>query len=355
MDRLTRARWFRVAWMAAALCLPLARSAVAAPTIIRATGSGDAYPLLQRAYGLELPDCGHNVKHITQAADSDLGRPAFVFHAHAALDDDRCGKTDRQRTELRGRAAGVQGPEGATVHYSWKFKLPTGFKASGNFTHIFQLKAYGNGHGSGSPIMTLTPRNSSFGIDGRIGRRGTTELGKFLGHWVEVDLQVVHANSGRVEMTIRRLDNGAVLFSHAGAADMWDDGAGYGAPKFGIYRSLANRGALRDEQVRFADFCVSRSSARECDLGGADLAAEAEVAAEAFDPFDPFEPPIDDDPTPADDGAGAGAGAHIPGEPPVPELTHAGCSYGSGRPGGVGLAMLMMLLMLWRRARRLTP
>ena len=83
--------------MVAALCLPLVRSAAAAPTIVRATGSGDAYPLLQRVYGLELPDCGHNVKHITQTADSDLGRPAFVFHSHAALDDDRCGKTDRQR------------------------------------------------------------------------------------------------------------------------------------------------------------------------------------------------------------------------------------------------------------------
>jgi hypothetical protein len=37
--------------------------------------------------------------------------------------------------------------------------------------------------------------------------------------------------------------------------------------KFGIYRSLDSKSMLRDEQVRFADFCVSKVSASECDDG----------------------------------------------------------------------------------------
>jgi hypothetical protein len=256
-----------------------------APNLIKADGPGGTatYTLLGRSYGLETPDCGHKVPHITEAMDGELGRPVFVFHSHAALDDDRCGKKDRQRVELRGRATGVQGPQGATVYYSWMFKLPAGFRTTGNFTHIFQIKAYGNGHGSGSPVMTLTPRNNTMSIDGRIGRRGSTDLGKFLNTWVVVDLEVVHSNGGRLAMTIKRHGDGATLLSYSGSADMWDDGAGYGAPKFGIYRSLASRSQLRDEQVRFADFCVSRTSARECDVVGAQALSE-EVERTLDDP-----------------------------------------------------------------------
>src|SRR6266542_2022159 len=50
---------------------------------------------------------------------------------------------------------------------------------------------------------------------------------------------------------------------------MWDDNSGGHDPKFGIYRSLDHRNELRDEQVRFADFCVSKVSASECQDGAA--------------------------------------------------------------------------------------
>lgn len=252
----------------AALAVVLtAEPAGASRDLMSADGAGGTYDLLKRSYGIEVPDCGHMVPHMTEDMDADLGRPVFVFHAHVNQDDDRCRNTDRQRTEIRGLAS-VGGPEGTTRYYRWKFKLPTGFKASGAFTHIFQIKAYGNGHGSGAPIMTLTPRNDTFAIDGRIGKHGTTSLGKFLGNWVVVDMKILHANAGRLEATIKNLKTGEMLFSYSGNHDMWDDGAGASEPKFGIYRSLNERGALRDEQVRFNDFCVATNSASECDDGG---------------------------------------------------------------------------------------
>jgi MYXO-CTERM domain-containing protein len=253
-----------------------------------ADGPGNTYPLLERSYGIEVPDCKHMVPHWTEEMDAELGKFVFVAHAHVNQDDDRCINTDRQRTELRGRGTGVQGPLNSTRYYRWKFKLPNGFQPSGSFTHIFQIKAYGNGHGSGAPIMTLTPRNSTFAIDGRIGVRGQTNLSKFLGVWVVVDLMIVHADAGRLSMTIKNLRTGEMLFQHTGTADMYDDGAGYSAPKHGIYRSLNQAGSLRDEQVRFADFCVSDTSAAECDDGSA--------------PPPPPPPPVDAGATPADAG-----------------------------------------------------
>jgi MYXO-CTERM domain-containing protein len=292
-------------------------AAFAARDMMSADGPGNTYQLLERSYGIEVPDCKHMVPHMTEVMDDELNKPVFVFHAHVNQDDDRCMNSDRQRTEIRGRASGVQGPEGSTRHYRWLMKLPAGFQPSGNFTHVFQIKAYGNGHGSGAPIMTLTPRNGTFGIDGRIGTRASTQLSNVLNQWVIIELTIVHSNGGRLAMTIKRWRDGMMLLSYSGNADMYDDGAGYGAPKFGIYRSLNSAGSLRDEQVRFADFCVSNTSVAECADG-----------AQPPPPGDGGAPPPADgggapDAGPAGEDAGGGTGG-------------SGGAGGSGGTGGGG-------------------
>jgi hypothetical protein len=86
---------------------------------------------------------------------------------------------------------------------------------------------------------------------------------------VVVDLKVLFSDAGRIELNIRKRSDGTVLYSYAGAADMWDANASAHDSKFGIYRSLNNRAMLRDEQVRFADFCASKQSASDCDDGNA--------------------------------------------------------------------------------------
>ncbi len=237
----------------------LVSSHAAGRNLLQADGPGGTYDLLRTAYTVEVPDCGHMVEHISEAQDTELGRPVFVFELHVAEDDDRCINTDRQRAEIRARAEDIVASEGETVYYAWKFKLDADFQGSPNFTHIFQIKS-----DEDPPVMTLTPRVDSMAIDGRIGERGSTELQKFLGAWVQVELRVLYAEAGELAMTIRRLEDGEMLFDYSGDADMWDANASGHDSKFGLYRSLSSAGELRDEQVRFADFCASKVSAAEC-------------------------------------------------------------------------------------------
>jgi hypothetical protein len=254
-----------------------------AQVILEADGAGNTYELIQsKGYGVESPDCGHAVRHISETNDSQLGKNVFVFTLHRDLDDDRCMNTDRQRIELRGSASGLQGTQGSTTIYRWKFKLDANFQESPNFTHIFQVKAYGNGHGSGSPILTITPRYNNIieiihpGSDPDVVK--TASLTPFLGTWCEVYVKIKHDNSGSAELTIKRLSDGATLISWSDTSiDMWEDGAGYGAPKFGFYRSLNSTSYLRDESIRFADFCVTKGSESGCpsSIGPACLPATA--------------------------------------------------------------------------------
>ena len=294
--------------------LAVAPRAAQARNLMSADGPGGTYELLQRAYTTELPDCGHMVPHITEDFDDELKKNVFIFHAHVNQDDDRCGGTDRQRTEIRAKAADIVANNGETVYYRWKFKLPTGFQGTSRFTHIFQIKS-----DLGAPIMTLTPRVSTFEITGRAAGSSTrTELAKFIGVWVVVDLKVLYSDNGRVELTIRRLSDGQMLYSHAGGADMWDANASAHDSKFGIYRSLLDKGMMRDEQVRFADFCASKVNATEC-----------------LDESAPPPPPIDGGAGPSLDAGGeadAGAGAADSGV--VPGTGGAGGSQGG--TGGAG-------------------
>ena len=246
------------------LGLLLAPAVAEARNLTSADGPGGTYELIRRNYTTELPDCGHMVDHITEVMDDELNKNVFVFHAHVNQDDDRCGATDRQRTEIRARAADIIANNGETVYYRWKFKLAAGFQGSPSFTHIMQIKS-----DQAAPVMTLTPRTSTMAIDGRIGARGATDLAKFIGVWVVAEMKVVYGNSGSVALTIRKISDGTMLFNYSGGADTWDDGASAHDFKAGIYRSLNNRGMLRDEQVRFADFCASKTSAADCDDGAA--------------------------------------------------------------------------------------
>jgi hypothetical protein len=247
-----------LAWLFV-LGLVFRTSVASARNILVADGPGNTYELISTAYTYEVPDCGHTVQHITEDFDDELQKNVFIFHIHVRLDDDRCGAKDRQRTEIRAKSADIVAQNGETVYYRWKFKLAAGFQADQSFTHIMQIKS-----NQGAPIMTLTPRTTTLAIDGRIGERGATPLSKFVGVWVVVDLKVLFSNNGTVAMTIHRISDGQTLFDYSGNADTWDDNSGGHDSKFGIYRSLDHPEMLRDEDVRFADFCASKVSASEC-------------------------------------------------------------------------------------------
>jgi hypothetical protein len=378
--------------MAAAALLGIAAGAPRAQAkyLMAADGPGGVptYELLGRAFTIEVPDCGHMVPHITEVMDDELKKNVFVFHIHVNEDDDRCGAKDRQRTEIRGgKLPEIVASNGQTVYYRWKFKLPAGFQTSPSFTHIMQIKS-----DAGAPVMTLTPRNDTLSIDGIVGNRGTQPLAKFINNWVVADMKIVFGTAGHIDLTIKKFFGGETLFNYSGDADTWQGNDSGHDPKWGIYRSLNNRALLRDEMVRFADFCISKTSAAECDdgtgpgdpgtppppepdAGAADKQDAGTVKADASSgggtPRDSGT--VDPDPTPtapdastssprADASAGGskppptpdpGSGEEPPTTDPTPrKAASSGCQIGGGQASGLAVGLLACALALLRRRRR---
>jgi len=261
--------------MLAGLVLLVGPAPLAGQRVLSADGETPAYTLVRSVLGAspETPDCSHPDfgPHITQAADSEWGKPVFVFHMHVTPDNDRCIAFDRQRLEIKtdgGSPAYLKAFLHDSVTYRWKFRLPEGFQTSSNFTHIHQLKA-GDGDAD-APTITLTPRKGSpdrlqlIWSDGAGGHSGTmleVPLAPFLGAWVEAFEKVAYSRNGQYSVAIRRLRDGATLFlySHHNL-DLWRAGTTFTRPKWGLYRSLNNKADLRDEQVLFDRFCLAKGA-----------------------------------------------------------------------------------------------
>lgn len=261
------------------LLLTVSTVALQAQVTLSANGSSDTYAHIEsKGFGVENPDCEHTTfgQHVTQTFDNTLNKYVFVFHSHHILDNDRCTNEDRVRMEIKGgngSPADLQHTSGQTAYYRWKFKLDAGFKPSSRFTHIFQIKAIDGD--AGAPLITITPRagspekmqiiHSSGSGSGGLGTVHQVDLAPFKGEWVEayVKYKSSEGSAGTFEITLKRLSDGATLLSYSnGSLDMWRTGASYNRPKWGVYRGKSD--VLRDEQVRFADFCVTESSASLC-------------------------------------------------------------------------------------------
>jgi hypothetical protein len=253
--------------------LPLLLAGVAPAQVYLSAAPGDPYAHIEsKGYGIESPECKHAVKHITVVNDAELGKDVFVFTLHRDLDDDRCESFDRQRLEIKTwdkSPDNMSGSIGETHTYRWKFKLDAGFKPSNSFTHIHQIKAQG-GSEAGSPLWTLTPRLDSpeklelirIGSDEVTHVVAEANLSLFKGQWVEAEEKVTYGEKGSLSLTLRRAKDQTTLLYWSGKdLDLWRDGAGLMRPKYGLYRSLNNKSQLRDESVRFADFCLAEGNA----------------------------------------------------------------------------------------------
>lgn len=241
---------------------------------LEADGPGDTYGLINRVLGgtaYEVPDCGHAVQHITEEFDNGLNKNVFAFFAHVTLDDDRCGATDRQRTEIKTygpSASAGKAFDGDEMSFKWKFKLDAAFQPSSGFTHIHQIKA-GDGTNEDSPLITITPR---YGSPDKLevihtGNTSATTLGKvkivdlapFKGNWIEATEKVKFGTHGTFELVLKKVSDGSVLLTYTiNDVDLWRTGATFCRPKWGIYRSLNNAVRLRDEKVLFADFAIGK-------------------------------------------------------------------------------------------------
>lgn len=245
-----------------------------------ADGPGNTYELINSVLGgnaCEDPDCAHPSfgRHIREEFDNGLNKNVFIFALHVAPDDDRCnGATDRQRNEIKTYGPSpnnLKGQLGDTVVYRWKFRIDAGFQPSSSFTHIHQIKA-GDGTNEDSPIITITPRagnpekleiiHNGNTTASTLGKVKIVDLAPFKGTWVEAVEKLIYKTAGSYEISIKRMSDGATLLSYSsGNIDLWRDAATFCRPKWGIYRSLNNVSSLRDEEVRFADFCIAEGKA----------------------------------------------------------------------------------------------
>jgi hypothetical protein len=251
------------------LCAPT----LFAQAILTADGHTAAYTQFQNVLGVqpENPDCSHPSfgPHITQTTDNVLGVPVFVFNMHVTPDNDRCINTDRQRLEAKtdtGSPDALKGFDGDTMTYQWKFRLPAGFRSSSHFTHIHQIKGGLQPAASGAPVITLTTRAGSPDQLQLIYQTGAVlahaDLTPFFDTWVVVTERVKVSTSGTYSIVIKALNGGQTLLSYSnGNINMFptQTGAGFIRPKWGIYRSLLEASALRDEQMHFNDFCVAKA------------------------------------------------------------------------------------------------
>ena len=251
---------------------------------LEADGPGNTYELINSVLApgynvVEVPDCNHSAfgRHIDEVFDTDLNTNVFRFSIHVTPDNDRCnGSTDRQRNEIKTynqSPDNLLGTEGETVQYKWKFKLPTGFQSSSNFTHIHQLKSV-NDDFDNMPMYTLTAYSSSSGVlrvryaeAGSQSNVASVPISGFLGNWVDVTETITYSNPGAYSLVINRLSDGVNLLTYSNNNNNWREVVSgsttindvFIRPKWGIYRSLNSASSLRDEEVLFADFSIEEN------------------------------------------------------------------------------------------------
>lgn len=250
-------------------------------TWLRADGHSDnTYNLLNSVLGgtaYEVPDCAHPAygPHITQHVDTTLNIPVFNFNIHVSPDNDGCSFFDKQRVEIKTYGpspSALKGFENEIVTLSWNFRLNSQFQPSSKFTHIHQIKAKGGD--DGSPIMTMSPRirggNKILEIiylepSGSYKVLKSDDLSLFAGKWVHAVEQLTYSKKGKYSLVLSRLDNGQELMTVTeNNINLWRDGNEFIRPKWGIYRSLMESTALRDEHVFFNDFCFSKGANDKC-------------------------------------------------------------------------------------------
>lgn len=247
-----------------------------AQIVLEANGPGNTYELINSVLApgytaVEAPEqCGNHAafgRHIAEVFDATLNQNVFEFYSHVNEDNDRCISFDRQRVEIKtyeSSPANLKATIGETVTYKWKFRLPSGFQPSANFTHIHQIKAVGGD--DDDPIFILTPRAGTTNtlqliyVDATSSNNtnlATVNLSLFLGTWVEVTEQIKFGANGTYSIAINRISDGAILLSYSNNNILtFRADNSFVRPKWGIYRSLNSASQLRDDSIRFASFSI---------------------------------------------------------------------------------------------------
>jgi len=89
------------------------------------------------------------------------------------------------------------------------------------------------------------------------------DMSLFAGQWIEFFLQVEFSELGYFKLEATNIETGERLIDYEKHdVDMWrgENKGDFSRPKWGIYRSLREKGSLRseEEQARFADFVITK-------------------------------------------------------------------------------------------------
>lgn len=248
--------------------------------VLEANGPGNTYELINSVLAptggdvVETAECVHPEfgRHIAEVWDAVLNQYVFEFYIHVTPDNDRCINFDRQRVEIKtydASPANLKGTTGETVVYKWRFKVPTGFQPSSNFTHIHQVKAVDGD--DADPLFVLTARKGSpnklelnYYYDSNESSQKLTEvnLSLFENTWVEATERIKVKNTGGTySLSVKRVSDGATIMSYSNnnLLTIRADNS-FIRPKWGIYRSLLSSQDLRDESLRFASISISEES-----------------------------------------------------------------------------------------------
>ncbi|OAS21899.1 heparin lyase I family protein [Paenibacillus oryzisoli] len=226
-----------------------------------------ALAILQQYLGSDPVDGPTDSGHLYESTSTYVGNVLQIkvgtASDTAALDG---SNTDRQRVEMKAyksSPSNVKASQGETTTYKWQFRAvsPYPMPPSGNFHHIFQLKAQDGD--DGAPILTfsleggyLKFRHSPIGATmDQVETLAQTAFSNIDGQWVEASVTVKHTDSGSINMTLKKLD-GTVLMSYSGTKDNWREGATINRPKWGIYRKIYDN--MPEAKIQFANIQITK-------------------------------------------------------------------------------------------------
>ncbi len=178
--------------------------------------------------------------------------------------------TDRQRAEVKG--LGPHQKNGDTFEYATTWRGSPGFRGSGGFCHIFQLKGI-NGD-DGAPLVTLSIQGGTDFATVEVNRAGPKIIArKFTWQphtWQTVRIRVKtspHAD-GEIMVSV----DGDAFQGRTGVEISRPDATEY-RPKWGLYRRAAVHAPMGDDYVEHKDLTAQKAGAPIIDNAPLELAA----------------------------------------------------------------------------------
>ena len=242
---------------------------------------------------IEAPDFydgdHEEIEHIYEDTDDEVGNH-FVFTAHRDLDGDKGRFVDRQRNEIKVYNSSpdyLKGYENDYFEYRWKLKINAELTLSTKFTHFFQLKPVGGDEQQ--PIVTLSAavrsgndtlqvRHSPQSEPSETNYPAIEDFDLVRGEWLDVFVRAHYSDDGFIEVVVTRMSDGVkVIDLYESDIDMWRGEGSFVRPKWGIYRSVAEKDLLRadEEEVRFASIEISEVEVLSEELVTEETEAEA--------------------------------------------------------------------------------